>query len=627
MAITADRLTHIWETPADLASRLATVDHKTIGVRYMITAFVLFLLGGVEALLLRTQLAAPNLHVLSPEAYNQLFTMHGTTMIFFFATPLLSGFGNYLIPLMIGSRDMAFPRLNSFGYWVFLFAGIFIYSSFLIGSAPDGGWFAYVPLTGPVYSPGLNLDFWALGVIFLGLSSTGGAINFIVTIFKLRAPGMSINRIPLFVWAVLVTSFAIIFALPPLTVACVLLELDRKLGTLFYNPLGGGNALLWQHLFWAFGHPDVYIIFLPAVGMVSEIVQTFSRRSIVAYTAVALSAVATGFFGFGVWVHHMFATGLPALSLSFFGAASMAIAIPSGVQIFAWLATIASGRPQLKTPFLFIVGFVIIFVLGGLTGVMFAVVPFDWQVTDTYFVVAHLHYVLIGGAVFPIFGGFYYWLPKMSGRLLSDTLGKLAFWLMFTGFNLAFFPMHISGLLGMPRRVYTYQAGLGWDALNLLSTIGAFVFALAVLVFMIDVLWSLRFGKPAGNNPWNAATLEWATSSPPPVYNFRIIPAVQSRDPLWDQPDLAREQAPDARSVPRLADGRETLATTLLDGAPEEALRMPGDSVWPMLLAFALAVIFFGLLLSLWLMVALGVLAAAICIPGWLWPSRKEPAV
>lgn len=521
----------LWEAPTLLAALFANVDHKSIGVRYIVTSFIFFVLGGVEAMLLRTQLALPGNTVLGPAAYNQLFTMHGTTMIFFFATPMLFGFGNYLVPLMIGSRDMAFPRLNAFGYWIFLFAGIFMYASFLVGQAPNGGWFNYVPLTTGAYTPGLNIDFYALGIFLLGIGTTAGAINFIVSIFKMRAPGMSLNRIPLFIWAILATSFAVVFAYPPLNVANLLLELDRKAGTHFFDPAAGGEPLLWQHLFWFFGHPDVYIIFLPAVGMVSSLVPTFARSRIVGYTFLALSTISIAVISFGVWAHHMFAAGLPPLANSYFSAATLMIAIPSGIQVFAWIATLWIGRPVWRTPLLFVVGFMIIFVIGGLSGVMFASVPFDQQITDSCFVVAHFHYVLIGGMLFPLFGAFYYWLPKMAGRMLGESLGALNFWLMFIGFNLTFFPMHLLGLLGMPRRVYTYLPGLGWDSANMLSSMGAYLLALGILVFIINWLRSLRYGEPAGDDPWQAGTLEWATTSPPPAYNFRLIPTVRSLEP------------------------------------------------------------------------------------------------
>lgn len=617
-AVSHERLTKTWESQAPaIVTWLTTVDHKKIGARYITTAFAFFLLAGLSALAMRTQLARPDAEVLSPETYNQFFTMHGTTMIFLFATPLLSGFGNILIPLMLGARDMAFPRLNAFGYWVFLFAGLFMYSSFLFGLAPDGGWFAYVPLTGPEYSPDRNIDFWALGLLFLGIATTAGAINFIVTIFKLRAPGMSLNRMPLYVWAVLVTSFAIVFAIPPLSAANILLELDRNAGTHFFDPSMSGDPLLWQHLFWTFGHPDVYIIFLPAIGIISTVIPTFSRRPISGYVLVALATVATGIISFGVWVHHMFAVGLPQVSNSFFAAASMMITIPSGIQIFAWLTTMLKGRLVWKTAFTFAVGFLVVFVIGGVTGVMFAAIPFDRQVTDSYFVVAHFHYVLFGGAVFPIFAGFYYWWPKITGRLLDERLGMLNFWLVFIGFNLTFFPMHISGLLGMPRRVYTYHDGLGWNLWNLLSTIGAYILALGILAFLINVLKTAVSGERASANPWNAGTLEWSVASPPPPYNFVEIPVVHSREPLWES------EIGDVE--PWTAQRRVTLGTSVLDAEPDAALLMPAETWWPLLASVGLLIVFVGLLLTEEVTTGLGVIVTLVSIAGWLWPAVPPP--
>ena len=564
-----EKLLRIWETPPGLFGVFGTVDHKKIGKRYLTTAFAFLLLGGLEAAVMRAQLARPDQHLLTPEAYNQLFSMHGITMIFLYASPILSGFSNYIWPLILGSRDMAFPRLNAFSYWVFLMAGIFLYSSFLIGQAPDRGWFAYAPLTGSSYSPGLHMDFYALGLILLTISTTVGAINFITTLFRLRAPGMSINRLPIFVWGTLTTSFSVLFALPALTATCVMLYFDRRFGMHFFDASTGGHPMLWQHLFWIFGHPWVYIVVLPAMGIMSDLIPTFCRRPLVGYTYVALSTVATGILGFGVWVHHMFSTGLPAMSTDFFSAASMVISIPSAVAVFAWLATIWHGRPVMRTPFLFAAGFIVLFVIGGVSGVVTAAVPFDWQVTDTYFVVAHLHYVLVGINVFPVLAGFYFWLPKMTGRLLDERLGRWNFWTMFIGFNLGFFPMHIAGLLGMPRRVYTYPAGLGWDAVNMITTIGSYVFAIGVLLFLVNVFWSLRRGRVAGPNPWDGPTLEWAVPSPPPAYNFALLPTVGSRHPLWED----RLGEPGGRSRidegPALAEGRETLGVSPLDAQAE----------------------------------------------------------
>jgi len=506
VATDVQRLERSWAEPAGLLAWIGTVDHKRIGTRYLVTAAVFFAAAGVEASLMRAQLARPDEHLLGPERYDQVFSMHGLTMIFLFVTPMLSGFGNYLVPLMIGARDMAFPRLNAFGYWVFLAAGLFMYSGLLLGKAPDNGWFNYAPLSIQPYSDGPNIDFYAIGLLFLGISTTVGGVNFIVTILKLRAPGMSINRMPIFCWAILATSISIVFAIPSLSVAAGMLELQRSWGFHFFDTAGGGDPLLWQHLFWIFGHPDVYIIFLPAVGIVSSIVPVFSRRSLVAYDWVALATMATALLGFGVWVHHMFAVGLPQVSLAFFAAASTIIAIPSGIQVFAWLATMLKGRPVIRTPFLYVLGFLVSFVIGGLSGVMFAAVPFDQQVTDSYFVVAHFHYVLFGGAVFPIFAGIHYWYPKITGRMLDERLGQASFWLVFVGFNLTFFPMHIAGLLGMPRRVYTYPAGMGWDVYNLLSSIGAVVLVVGILMNLANLVQARFLGESAGPDPWLANT-------------------------------------------------------------------------------------------------------------------------
>jgi cytochrome c oxidase subunit I+III len=614
-----ERLRKIWETKPGLLGLLGTVDHKEIGRRYLVTSFLFLIVGGLEAAVMRLQLARSDQHLLLPEQYNQLFTMHGVTMIFWYAAPVLSGFSNFLWPLLIGARDMAFPRLNAYGYWTFLFSGIFLYSSALAGQVPDGGWFAYVPLTRSAFSPGLNMDFYALGLVFLTISTTAGAINFIVTLFKLRAPGMSINRIPIFMWGTLTNSFSVLFALPALSVACVMLYLDRGAGTRFFDAASGGHPLLWQHLFWIFGHPWVYIVVLPAMGIVSHTLPTFCRRPLVGYTFVALATVATGILGFGVWVHHMFATGLPPLATSFFSAASFAITIPSAVAVFAWIATIWTGRPVVRTPFLFMAGFILLFVLGGVSGVATAAAAFDQQLTDTYFVVAHLHYVLIGINVFPVVGGVYYWFPKITGRMMSERLGRWNFWIMFIGFNLGFFPMHIAGLLGMPRRVYTYPAGLGWDTVNLITTIGSYVFALGLLLLIVNVVLSRRRGAPAGPNPWDAPSLEWATSSPPPPYNFGVIPTVASRHPLWeDRLDEGGESL--IAQGPALDEEKETVETSPLDSDLTDVLRMPEDTCYPFLHAAAVLLTFYGLLLrSLWATAA-GLLLVALLTAGWLWP-------
>ena len=520
-----EKLLGIWETAPGLYGWLATVDHKVIGIRYMCTAFFFLIIGGIEALVMRVQLAQPNLKVLSPDAYNQLFSMHGTTMMFLYALPMLSGFSNYLWPLLLGSRDMAFPRLNALSYWVFLAAGIFLYVSFPIGQAPNGGWFAYVPNTSLKYDPGINMDVFALGLVFLGISTVVGSANFVVTLLRCRAPGMSLNRLPILIWGTFTASAANLLAIPAVSLACVMLWLDRRYGTHFFEVSGGGRPLLWQHLFWIFGHPWVYALVLPAMGIVSDALPVFCRRPLVGYTLVAISTVATMILGFGVWVHHMFATGLPVMSLSFFSAASFVIAIPSAVAVFAWIATIWTGRPQFTTPFLFFAGFVMLFVIGGVSGFMTASVALDWQLTDSYFVVAHLHYVLLGINVFPVVGGLHFWFPKFTGKMMNERLGKWTFWTMFIGFNVAFFPMHITGLMGMPRRVYTYDGNIGVGWLNLVSTIGAFIFAIGILLFLINIWRSLRRGAPAGNNPWDAPTLEWSTDLAAARLQFRNDPA------------------------------------------------------------------------------------------------------
>jgi cytochrome c oxidase subunit 1/cytochrome c oxidase subunit I+III len=617
------RLTTLWETPHTFLGSLSTVDHKTIGIRYLATAVCFLLLGGAEAVLLRLQLSSSEQAFLAPEAYDQLFTMHGVTMIFWYASPILSGFGNYLMPLMLGARDMALPRLNAFSYWTFLLSGLFLYSSFLVGEAPHAGWFAYAPYTLEPYSPGRHMDFYALALIFLTISTTAGAINFLVTIARLRAPGMSLAKMPLLMYSTGTTSVLIVIALPALTAACLFLLLDRQWGTHFFDASHGGSPLLWQHLFWFFGHPWVYIIFLPATGMVSVMLPAYARRPIVGYAWVAAATILTGVVGFGVWVHHMFATGMSKTSMSVFSAASMTISVFSTIQVFAWLATLWRGRPVMTTALHFLLGFIALFVIGGLSGVVTAFVPFDWQVTDTYFVVAHIHYVILGANLFPVFAAFYHWLPKMTGRLMDESAGRWSFWLMFVGFNIAFFPMHLLGLAGMPRRIYTYGAEMGWDQMNLLVTGGAVVFAIGVAISVVNFVVSSRRGAPAGPDPWRADTLEWSVSSPPPVYGSVHIPTIVSRNPQWDSHD--EEHDPEDARV--LDQGRLTLATSWRDARPVAVARMPEDSIAPLLVALALTALFYALLLKA-LMMALASAGLALLLTGfWLWPDpHRKPA-
>ena len=523
---------------AEIFDWVTTVDHKRIGIMYLVLNFTFFIVGGVEALLIRSQLAAANLKVLDPALYNEMFTLHGTTMIFLVLVPVWAGFANYFVPLMIGARDMAFPRLNALSFWLLFFGGLVMYSSFLFIGAdgrpqlPNGGWTGYPPLTS-AFSPGSNIDFWILGLHLLGASSILGAINFIVTILNMRAPGMKLTDVPMFVWTMMVTSSMVLFATPSLTVAISLLLADRHFGTHFFLPAQGGDPLLWQNLFWFYSHPAVYIMILPGMGVVSEVLPVFSRKPLFGYNFVAWSSVGIAVLGFSVWAHHMFQVGSSLAVNTFFAASSMVIAVPTGIKIFNWIATIWGGAVKLRSAMLFMIGFIAMFIIGGLSGVMLAAVPVNWQVHDTYFVVAHLHYVLFGGSVFALFGTFYYWLPKITGWMMDEGWGKLHFWLMLIGFNLTFFPMHITGILGMPRRIYTYATGQGWDVLNLMSTVGAFIIAVSVLAFMINFVISARRKVPAGNDPWDAATLEWATTSPPPAYNFDTIPPVKGRDALW----------------------------------------------------------------------------------------------
>jgi cytochrome c oxidase subunit 1 len=570
---------------------LTSTNHKNIGIMYIAMGLVFFILGGLEALLLRIQLAQPALKVLSPEVYNQIFTMHGTTMVFLFGMPILAGFANYFIPLQIGARDMAFPRLNALSLWLFLAAGILLYGSFPLGGAPNAGWFAYAPMTDVQFSPTHGMDFWSLGMVISGVSSTMGAINFIVTTLNMRAPSMSFFKMPLFTWQMLVTSFLIIFALPSLAVDAILLFIGRNFGAPLFLANEGGDPLLWQHLFWFFGHPEVYILILPAFGMISEVIPVFSRKPIFGYGVIVYSGVAIGFLGFTVWAHHMFAVGLNPIADAIFSIDSMIIAVPTSVKIFNWIATMWGGKISFKVPMLYAVAFVAMFLIGGLSGLSLATVPIDFQVSDSYYVVAHLHYVLLGGTVFGVFAGLYYWFPKVTGRMLGEKLGLWQFWTMFAGFNLAFFPMHILGLMGMPRRVYTYGGGMGWDTWNLVATAGAFLLAISVGLLVINLVRGLLRGQPAGNDPWDAQTLEWAVSSPPPAYNFATLPVITSRRPVWDQKYFGA-----APALPKA------------ESAAPAVIHLPGGSVYPLVVAAGLLTAAFGLIYLAAVVVGLGVL-------------------
>ncbi|WP_102960568.1 cytochrome c oxidase subunit I [Mangrovicella endophytica] len=617
----------IWKTPTGW--RLPTaVNNTVIGLLYIGAAFLFFVLAGILALVMRIQLAVGDQRIVTQELYNQLFTTHGTTMMFLFAVPAVEALGVMLLPQMLAARDLPFPRLSAYAIWAYVIGGLVFFSTIFYDLAPQGGWFMYPPLTTTQYSPGNNADFWLLGIGFIEISAIAGAIEIVVGTLRTRPPGMTLAKMPIFAWSMLIFAGMIIFAFPAVILATMLLELERAFGWPFFSAELGGDALLWQHLFWFFGHPEVYIIFLPAAGLVSMMVPTFAQTPLVGYRLIVVALIATGFFSFGLWVHHMFTTGIPTLSLAFFSAASMAVSIPSGIQVFSWIATIAAGRERFRmtVPSLFILGFLFIFVLGGLTGVMVAMVPFDWQVHDSYFIVAHFHYVLVGGMVFPLFATFYYWAPMVSSRMLSERLGRWTFWLMFMGFNVTFFPMHIVGLQGMPRRVWTYPSMMGWDLLNTISTIGAFIIAAGVLVFIIDLARNFRFGQVGPDNPWGAGTLEWL---PNDVYSTRSIPLVRSREPLWDQQNLAEEVKNGHHFLPGApTGGRETVVTTAIEAKPQYIIQMPGPS-WTHLFAAVFTAAFFLLLTikAVTIAITCGVLAVASCLI-WAWqldrPGKGE---
>ncbi len=578
-------LTDVIDRPASqsgLWSWITTVDHKRIGVLYGVTAFIFLLMGGVEAGVIRLQLAVPDSTLVSADTFNQMFTMHGTTMIFLVIMPLSASFFNFVIPLAIGARDVAFPRLNAFSYWVFLFGGLLLNASFLTNQAPDAGWFSYANLTEKPFSANQGLDYWALGLQVLGVSSLAAAFNFIVTIVNMRAPGMSLMRMPLFVWMTLVTSILLVLAFPVITVGLIELTFDRNFGTNFFVPEGGGDPILWQHLFWVFGHPEVYILILPAMGIVSEVLPTFSRKPLFGYPVVVFSGVVIGIMGWAVWSHHMFTVGLGPVAVTVFMITTMLIAVPTGVKIFNWIGTLWGGQIDLKSAMLFALGFVALFIVGGLSGVSHAVAPSDNQQQDTYYIVAHIHYVLFGGSLFGIFAGVYYWFPKLTGRLFHEGLGKLHFWLYFIGMNVTFFPMHYLGLNGMPRRIYTYASEFGWDGLNMLASLGYLVLFVGTLIFIVNVLISLRKEPDAGHDPWDAPGLEWSISSPPPTYNFAQIPQVEGLDQYW----ITKRRA--------AAEGRPITGPEAL--VDPDTIHMPSPSYWPLVTAIGVLVLASGML-------------------------------
>jgi len=587
-----------------LFSWLTTVDHKRLGILYLVTSFIFFGLGSIEALLIRLQLAIPDNTLLSPDFYNQMFTMHGVTMVFLAIMPMGIGLANYFVPLQIGARDLAFPRLNAFGYWVYFVGGLFIYTSLFLGGAPDVGWVAYAPLTSLSNNPGLGTDFYMIGLFVSGIGTLVTAMNLIVTVINMRAPGMTMMRVPMFTWMMLITSFLIIFAFPPLTVALFQVMMDRTFDTLFYVPAAGAMPILWQHLFWIFGHPEVYIIILPAFGVISEVIPTFSRKPLFGYPVVILSGIFIGFMGFAVWTHHMFTTGLGPVVNTAFALTSMVIGIPTGIKVFNWLGTIWGGKVRLTTSMLYAIAFLVTFTVGGITGIMLAVPPFTAQAHDTYFVVAHFHFVMGGGALLAFISGLYYWFPKMTGKLLDERLGKLTFWIMVPSFWLIFFPQHFAGLMGMPRRTQTFVPGIGLEIWNLLSTVGALIMGVGLILFVLNIILGFVRGKPAGNDPWDARTLEWSTTSPPPYYDFDRQPVVNDRDAHWVQkyPESVHgERVPESASEPYDRGGAH----------------IPGQSWYPFVAALALLPFSYGWLYDNMWVVGISMLVVTVATYAW----------
>jgi cytochrome c oxidase subunit 1 len=601
--------------PTGIWSWITTIDHKRIGILYGVTAFFLFLTGGLEALIMRIQLSRPEQDIVSPEVFNQLFTMHGTTMIFLAVMPISAAFFNFVVPLQIGARDVAFPRLNAFSYWTFLAGAILLKGSWFLGGAVNTGWFAYAPLTSMEQNPGNGVDFWIISLQVLGVASLAASFNFLITIINMRAPGMSLMRMPLFTWMTFITGILIVLAFPVLTVALIEVMFDRYFGMNFFDISAGGNPVLWQHLFWVFGHPEVYILILPAFGIASEIIPTFSRKPLFGYPAMVLAAAIIAFMGWIVWSHHMFTVGLGPIAVSVFTLTTMAIAVPTGVKIFNWLATMWRGSIDFKTPMLFAVGFIGMFTIGGISGVMHSMSASDYQQQDTYFIVAHIHYVLFAGAILSLIGGVYYWFPKFSGRMYNEGLGKLSFWIIIIAMTITFFPMHFLGMDGMPRRIYTYDAAMGWNMWNGIISGGAFLLASGLLLFVFNIAWNWRKGKPATADPWDGRTLEWSIPSPPPEYNFAEIPVVHDRDEWWVQ-----KRRHVRRGVPVGGGSGED---------EHHSIHMPQPSYWPFVVSLGILIAGYGIVYNgvifPYVLAAAGVLIGMIAVYAWSLEPVNDP--